>query len=79
MSEELHVTTETELRLKIDIVAPWLGNETRLKEDRPYLYAQWIDYRKRHQPTPATAINGVEYERMFNKWLLHYFLVHGKK
>lgn len=64
------------LREKLNLIVKWLSNESLLKVDRPDLYAEWIDYKERNH---ATALNNTQYDRMLNMWLLHYFLVHGKK
>ena len=76
MSEELHVTTTEKLRGKINLILPWLGNESQLKKDRPDLYAMWMDYRGRKITKVVTS---AFYEQELNLWLMHYFLVHGKK
>lgn len=64
------------LRKRIDILLPWLSREWQLKEERPDLYDMWMDYKNRKAPSD---INGAEYDQLYNMWLLHYFLVHGKE
>lgn len=64
---------ETDVRKNIEKTLLLLGDENHLKNKRPDLFKLWEDYIHR-----KGAENTEDYRAKYNRWILHYFILHGK-
>ena len=64
---------EEELRNRLEKTLMFVGNPNRLETDRPDLFNLWDDYIGR-----VGSSGDEDYSAKYNRWILHYFILHGK-